>query len=1060
MSDPTTLKNIPGVPVYGPGDPVELQRMFDRVSHRLLGTRESGPLPQLQVGRYILRELLGRGARGVVYRAYDPELERDVAIKLLHSRRSGDDDSVASLNRLLHEARAAAALTHPNVVAIHDVGTVPSESLLPGLALGDDRGCAYVVMELVEGESIREWLERGPHETGEILRVFREAGRGISAAHERGLVHRDIKPANIMLGLDGRVRVADFGLARWTGDTGVTVNSRLQPSSSSSELSRTGVVAGTPAYMAPEQHAGHSSDPRVDQFGFATSLYEALHGVRPFPGRDLFELACAKQQKSFTRPASPRRLPRKVERALERALSPDPRDRFTSMDELVAALDYNPQRRRRLVLVPGVAAVLVAAAVGGATLKRQAQLACCEAEARAVHLKWDAETQRALRGALERSGPGFVEENWRRVRAELDGWSESWSEARSRSCSRDSERARAMTSACLDDQLIEFDSLVSVFSEGQDPSTSRLVIDAMAALPDPEDCLDPSYAESSAERNCQGPRGQRILRTLRQSGALLQAGRVEPAAEHARRLLDDPSLNDCPAMHAEALLQLGGVERRRHEQHATDVLRRGFALAATIDDVDLAFRGALSLAGNATYTQRYDIAEHWLAVASIYLDRMGGPEIPQTRYLVTRLRLTRSRGDYVAVARELSYIKKLAANSYGTSHPHYFRLLEVEAETQKALGNTETALALFEHIVVAYTEFYGGSHPATLGLRDGVARVHRDLGHYEVAKDMSREIVETAERVSGRDQNYAALLNNYALALKAAGDPERAIEVMSDVAELKRELHGGESRQYLGAQINLGIQMMEVGAYLEARAMLQAAVAPLETRLDPDAIELIAGHASLGYIRGKLGEHEAAITELGEIATSVERLQGPQSPMLAELLNAISDSQCAIERYADCLATRQRLIEQFAANQGPEHPKFLRYQARAAVAAYRNGSRAEGLARLRQAITATDNLGDAAPAQQQVDMRAWLLELLLAQRRASSRELANLANFIAARLDETPAAHDRARLLVLVAQARVRSGEPRRSVAGLAREAKALADTLPPALAKGVEAELGRLRRL
>ncbi len=267
-----------------------------------------------QVGRYRVLEPLGAGGMGTVFRARDPELGRDVALKVLHVG-DGDDRS------LLTEARALAALSDPNVVGVF--GVVRTASRQWALA-----------MELVEGPSLQQWLVGGLRPREEVLRVFIDAGRALAAAHAAGFVHCDFKPANVLLGTDGRARVTDFGLATTIGATA------SGPAGSVDGLEATVVVgrlAGTPAYMAPEQHLGGTVDARTDQFAFCVALFEALTGVRPFRGRSLPELARAKL--AYEVPVELDRLPRRLRNVLLRGLSPAPEDRHGSMDELLEALE-------------------------------------------------------------------------------------------------------------------------------------------------------------------------------------------------------------------------------------------------------------------------------------------------------------------------------------------------------------------------------------------------------------------------------------------------------------------------------------------------------------------------------------------------------------------------------------------------------------------------------------------------------------------------------------------------------------------------------------------------
>ena len=276
--------------------------------------------PGAQLGRFTVLKKLGKGGMGVVHLAYDPELDRRVAIKLLYD--TGDDD-VASA-RLRREAQAMAKLAHPNVVAVFDVG--------------EYEGTLFVAMEYVQGETLRQWQRLKPRTTTrEILEVFVQSGRALAAAHSAGLLHRDFKPDNVIVDDDERARVLDFGLARPVSEMLTAPASRrsptvpfgeaestermdpLEPASAAETMS---VVAGTPAYMGPEQLLEGRTDERSDQFAFCVTLYEALGGGRAFDCETIGESMAAKKDGRVT--PSPRPIPANVRAIVLRGLSPDP----------------------------------------------------------------------------------------------------------------------------------------------------------------------------------------------------------------------------------------------------------------------------------------------------------------------------------------------------------------------------------------------------------------------------------------------------------------------------------------------------------------------------------------------------------------------------------------------------------------------------------------------------------------------------------------------------------------------------------------------------------------
>ncbi|CAN5699999.1 hypothetical protein BH11MYX1_BH11MYX1_07110 [soil metagenome] len=289
-------------------------------------------------GRYRLDTVLGSGGMGIVYRAWDPQLARAVAIKVV--RRATEDEKGRA--RLIREAQALARLSHPHVCHVYDVGTDNEE--------------VWVAMELIDGVSLREWA--GQKREG-LLEVLLGAAKGIAAAHDAGLVHRDIKPENVLVTRDGRAIVTDFGLAR--GDD--TIDPHGSTAQPNSRLTTTGAIAGTPAYIAPEQLTGDPVDARVDQFAFGVMAWELLTGSKPFP--IVFALRLEAVRLGVTPPTSMRK---DVAAVLARAMTVAPRDRFASMRELIAAIEDPGSLRalvpkhRRVPAYAGLAVVAMSAA--------------------------------------------------------------------------------------------------------------------------------------------------------------------------------------------------------------------------------------------------------------------------------------------------------------------------------------------------------------------------------------------------------------------------------------------------------------------------------------------------------------------------------------------------------------------------------------------------------------------------------------------------------------------------------------------------------------------------
>ena len=311
--------------------------------------------PTDRFGRFVLLDEAGAGAMGTVYAAYDPQLDRRVALKVLHSRHATHQE------RIRREAVAMARVSHPNVAQIYEVG--------------EHEGQLFIAMEFVDGQTLTDW-QRGIDDWGALVRLYIAVGRGLAAAHEAGLVHRDFKPDNVLVGADGRPRVIDFGLARAPNEavevSGEPIDDTLDGGALlASPLTRTGHLLGTPAYMAPEQLAGQPPTAACDQFAFAVTLYEALYDQAPFP-RDSMRSLRRAASKGLVEPPPADRVVKPVHNALIRALAPDPEARWPDMQALLATLqahvanDEHRDRRARLKM----GAVLIVLVFGALSLMR------------------------------------------------------------------------------------------------------------------------------------------------------------------------------------------------------------------------------------------------------------------------------------------------------------------------------------------------------------------------------------------------------------------------------------------------------------------------------------------------------------------------------------------------------------------------------------------------------------------------------------------------------------------------------------------------------------------
>jgi len=430
----------------------------------------------VRIGRYAILRKLGQGGMGVVYVAFDENLDRKVAIKVLRGELSRDDRGRA---RMLREAQALARLSHPNVVQVHEVSQWNDHD--------------YVAMEFIAGQTLDHWLAAKPRGAREVLEVMVQAGRGLEAAHAANLVHRDFKPANLLLGNDGRARVLDFGLARTVSErepdapvprtteaVETAEHSAGQLSCSDSDLGGatvgssafdklltvSGAVLGTPAYMAPEQHLGEPATALSDQFSFCVVLYEALYGRRPFKAKSRTEYAVRVTEGDIEAAPVKSGVPVWLRRVLVRGLAPVPADRWPSMAALLAELGRDRTRTgRRIVVATGLLAALgVALSISSNEPK------ICEANGGLDDL-WGASQRDAVRVAFANTGMPEADAVLEYTQRSLDGYAQDMLAARVGACEArwvgrsQTDAQLELRTACLDQRQRELGAVVGVLAD-------------------------------------------------------------------------------------------------------------------------------------------------------------------------------------------------------------------------------------------------------------------------------------------------------------------------------------------------------------------------------------------------------------------------------------------------------------------------------------------------------------------------------------------------------------------------------------------------------------------
>ncbi|MCA9706883.1 MAG: serine/threonine protein kinase, partial [Myxococcales bacterium] len=443
-----------------------------------------------QLGRYALLGKVRGQADEVVYAAYDPESDRKVSLKLFHPGGGDEGDAEARRLSIARWAQAAAKLSHPCVEQIFEAGVYGP--------------FVFLATEFIDGIDLRHWMEArdDPFPWPEVLRVFREAGRGLAAAHAQGIVHHDFKPSKVIMGKEGRLVVVDFGLAPEVEEDEDDIEiSQLRVSMEGRETAEDDALprhaSGTAAYMAPEKHLSGHGDARSDQFSFCVSLYEALYGERPFSGNRPRAIALEAAKHKIRPAPEGSTVPAWLRAVVVRGLSPRPEDRFPSMEALLRELARDPQARRRR-WVWGAAAVVTLASAGGlVALQLEADRVACEDAGNddALAEAWGAERHEALHQAFVDTDRRWAEPTWSYTESKLDAWADEWRDLSVQACRATrvwedaSERHYQLRLACLDRHLAGFEATLEVLGTVDGPMLDRT--HALARdLPPPRQCTD------------------------------------------------------------------------------------------------------------------------------------------------------------------------------------------------------------------------------------------------------------------------------------------------------------------------------------------------------------------------------------------------------------------------------------------------------------------------------------------------------------------------------------------------------------------------------------------
>ena len=862
------------------------------------------------LGRYIVLEELGTGGMGVVYKAYDPRLGREVALKCVKTGKG----SVAASSRLFREAQAMARLTHPNVLPVYDVDRIDGDVVMS--------------MEFVPGKTLHEWFATKP-KWQRVLEVMMDAGRGLQAAHAAELVHRDFKPANVLVGADGRVRVMDFGLARVdlsaSSEAGEVSEASDPDDALASPLTRAGTVMGTPPYMAPEQHEGEHAGSRSDQYSFCLTLYEGLWGRRPFEGSDPRFL---QTQRLKGPPPPPKKspVPAHLFAVVRRGLEVDPAARYPSMAALLHELAPPSSKRAlwvsgSLVLAIGAAATVVVASGGEEP---------CESAGATVASTWDEPQREALHASLTAERKAYGESTWERVETALDDYAGELRGAYQDAClaTHRGEQSAALLDArthCLEQRRRELAAMLEVFVD--DASVADKAIDAVSDLPPTDVCADPDYTRGPTAAPTD-PELREAVQTVRGSLAsvrgLGRAGRYGDALSAAEvAFAEAEKAGHLPAVvEARAELGLAAVKADKLDV-AERELQEAYYAAGTIEHDDVGVDTSLALARLIGHEfNRADEGAVWMRHARMLVEKRPDDVRSRSRVLIAQATLDVSQGRYADGADGYREARKLLTDTFGETHPEAASLLRSVAIAESALGHFDSARILSEQAVEQIRVAYGPEHPFVPDAMRRLASILVDQGDLSGGLSWAQRALEIEIRVMGpRSRNAASTKNLIGTIHSRRGDVQQSADYFQTAFDINRELLGDSHHDTIGIRINLAGSLLGLGRLEEAEAQARAGFEGLTAKLGPDHPSIAKACNALALVLEATGELDEALALHKQMHGIMVKAHGEEHINIAGALFNIGRVLVMLHRYEEAIPHLRNASTQWERALGVSHPQ-------------------------------------------------------------------------------------------------------------------------------------------
>jgi tetratricopeptide (TPR) repeat protein/predicted Ser/Thr protein kinase len=847
------------------------------------------------IPRFLVLSKLGEGGMGVVHLAYDRDLDRKVALKVIRS----DHGEPTELEvRLMREAQALAKLANPHIVNIHDII--------------EYNGQACILMEFVDGETVRGWLVKGKRSWRDILDVFIQAAKGIASAHAEGILHRDIKPSNIMVGRDGRTRVMDFGVAKAvesipTATVSLECNDAVVGCPSGG-LTRTNQLVGTLGYMSPEQITSGEATMQSDQFAFFVALDEALYGRSSVRG--LTRATAAVEAAGLQDAPRPREagVPQWVRRVVERGLSVDPSRRLESMEAVVDALSSDPRDKRvRMALITGMVAIVASVVVVPPAYQRIR-------DQRAAHqcLTASEPVETSEINAYEQAGAAMNESSrqmWEAAGRGLMAYRDDIEDVWAAGC-RDTIQEKihddqwlTLSQDCLAHRRVAMHGLLEIASKRGD-EFAPYIARAVDKLPSVQDCAEDSYL---LHHDIEGFSNSPVSAGLEKVKVLYFSDRFTEARALATELIPDVQGSELK-IEIQYYITLCDEQLGAEFSDIQMYLIDAFHQASEIDAEELSIRVINSIVANLGFKQqRMDDALEWsrhgitraraakLTNSRTYAELLNTIGVVQVNrgdldaakgmlrealelfeviaprdHIVAVIKMNLAiiainERDLEAADRELAEALEVSLESLGPSHPRtamvYQNMGRVYFDRQEFDRALETNLHVIK-IYEAVGELGDNYETAFINTKQNVAAVYAKQGRPAEAASIFEELLARYRKSKNPDEiAMSMILVNLSGVYTGLGEPKKAFVYASEGAVLREKLFGLEDKRTMSAIVMVGEAQYHMGQLDDAFATLERALSA-GAKLPPDDPALAHPIGSLGRLYASRGDYVKAIEHI------------------------------------------------------------------------------------------------------------------------------------------------------------------------------------------------------